>query len=549
MRQAPNEVMTMKLVITQERIDFDKFGYETMLECGDDEKRAQAICGLRIHALVDELQSTFTRLQSEIEQARRQAAALHAYLYDGPEPVEDAVMLTYSHKVRNTRILVALAALACLAGNFTTFYLFGFNLFLTFILAAFITGLPLVVGHPAFEYIVAKHIMFKVAICLLGVGLAAMSVIRLGDARRLEIGKATAPSSPTATYVAGAPAENPENDDQKDGGSTEAKVRETLGGAMFYITLAAELMLGFLVGKLGDMRADKTYAAWRQLEEKTHLITKLEETVSALHAYIEIAKKRCAEGMLRAQNKRNNRKPPYHTLLGLLLLIGFALGTAHAQTIDHKEGILIDVSGSIGRGATNELFREYLTSTRNLLLSEPAKTRVWVSSISSDSFGAVREVVKGWTPESRGVFTDDLNRARHQLAASFEKNTSGMSASSVGTDIFGGLWHMKALFESGPASGDHDASKTIWIFSDMVNETKEFQIPAILPNGPEKMLEQARANGLLVPLKRYRIYIYGASPSGLTPQGWLTVKNFWTMYFAAAGAELVSYSAECDVQR
>ncbi len=106
------------------------------------------------------------------------------------------------------------------------------------------------------------------------------------------------------------------------------------------------------------------------------------------------------------------------------------------------------MSGSIGRAGASDLFREYMTSTRNLLLSEPAKTRVWVSSISTDSFGGVREVVKGWTPESRGVFTDDVNRARHQLAASFEKNSSQMSAASAGTDIFGGLWHMKALIES-----------------------------------------------------------------------------------------------------
>ena len=69
------------------------------------------------------------------------------------------------------------------------------------------------------------------------------------------------------------------------------------------------------------------------------------------------------------------------------------------------------------------------------------------------------------------------------------------------------------------------------------------------PGGPEKMLEQAKANGLLVPLKGYKIYVYGTSPNGLTPQGWLIVKNFWTMYFATAGAELVTYSAECDVER
>lgn len=47
----------------------------------------------------------------------------------------------------------------------------------------------------------------------------------------------------------------------------------------------------------------------------------------------------------------------------------------------------------------------------------------------------------------------------------------------------------------------------------------------------------------------YKIYIYGALPNGLTPQVWPTVKKFWTMYFSAAGAELVLYSAGCDLQR
>ena len=47
----------------------------------------------------------------------------------------------------------------------------------------------------------------------------------------------------------------------------------------------------------------------------------------------------------------------------------------------------------------------------------------------------------------------------------------------------------------------------------------------------------------------YKIYISGASPSGLTPQAWNTAKNFWTAYFAAAEAELVTYSAECELRR
>ena len=174
-----------------------------------------------------------------------------------------------------------------------------------------------------------------------------------------------------------------------------------------------------------------------------------------------------------------------------------------------------------------------------------------MSTISTDSFGGVvHEILKGWTPDARGVFTDDLNRARRQLASAFEVKSSGMSPVAAGTDIFGGLWHLKALFESVPnANTSHSVAKTIWIFSDMVNETRDFPMPDLIAIGPEEMLERVKANGLLVPLSGYKIHIHGASPSGLTPQVWLAVKKFWTMYFSAAGAELVAYSAECELQR
>jgi hypothetical protein len=83
----------------------------------------------------------------------------------------------------------------------------------------------------------------------------------------------------------------------------------------------------------------------------------------------------------------------------------------------------------------------------------------------------------------------------------------------------------------------------------MMNETREFPMPQLLEIGPERMLERAKANGLLVPLERYKIFVYGASPAGLAPRSWMTVKRFWEMYFAAAGAELVTYSTECDAER
>lgn len=520
-----------------------------MLQCRDDEERAKTICGLLIHAAAAEQQPTLMRLHSEIDQNRKHGAALHAHLYDRPEPVSDATMLTHAKKVRRLRTMIALAALACLAGNTTTFYLFGFGLFMTAFLALAATVVPLVVGDPAYEHIVAKNRNLRNVVIVLALASAFVGLLCLGYARWQMTHRIAPQAQAVDSYVDGGSAETPVEQDRRATDVTQADVNETFGWAVLFIMMAADLMLGFMVGRLGHMTHDEDYAAWKKLSETTKFIAELEETVSQLLAYIEIAKKRCAEGILRAQNTLNKRKPPYHGALALLLFVAMAGGIARAQSIEHKEAILIDVSGSIGRTGASDLFREYMTSTRNLLLSEPTKTRVWVSSISTDSFGGVREIVKGWTPESRGVFTDDLNRARHQLASSFEKNSSGMSAASAGTDIFGGLWHMKALMESGAASGDHGGSKTIFIFSDMINETAEFQMPAILPRGPEKMLEQAKANGLLVPLNGYKIHVYGASPSGLTPQGWLIVKNFWTEYFKAAGAELITYSPECEVQR
>ncbi|HEY6764748.1 MAG TPA: VWA domain-containing protein [Candidatus Sulfotelmatobacter sp.] len=252
---------------------------------------------------------------------------------------------------------------------------------------------------------------------------------------------------------------------------------------------------------------------------------------------------------MRAQNEQSKRHPPYYRVTVLAFSFIFLVRNSEAQKIERYEGILIDTSGSISRGGqTNELFAEYLSATRQLLRTEPANSRVWVATISTDSFGGVHEVLKGWTPDARGVFTDDLNRARAQLALSFEEKSSFMSPMAAGTDIFGALWRLKAVIES-DRTIDPSRPKTIWIFSDMVNETRDFLMPELVKLGPEQMLERAKTNRLVVPLKGYKIYIYGASPADLTPQIWITLEDFWGMYFVAAGAELISYSTDCDSAR
>jgi hypothetical protein len=544
-------------VKTRKIVDFEKLGFETMLKCEDIEI-AKPICALELQAYAGGLQPELERLESETQLNKQKSAALLEDLYGRPIPVDDAEMLTHGKKARILLALVASAALACLVGQTATLSLLGVGFPLALVGAVGITALPLVVGHFAFEQIVAKFKALQIALAILGVGLCFGGLLRFAEARQMMLEKATE-TPVTNSYVDGTDADSlaagsHTEPEPKPNDYSESRIHEEFGNALLLFMIAADLMLGYLVGQLSRMHTDKDYAAWRELQKIAEIAIQLKERISEIGSSIEIAQKRCMAGILRAQNVRRKRNIAYHRALGVVAFSLVALASArdaHAQTIERYEGILIDTSGSIAKGkANNGLFHEYLSSTQQLLLTEPANSRVWVSKIASDSFGGVVEVVSGWTPYARGVFIDDLTRARRQLAARFEDKSGGIVPVSAGTDIFGGLWHNKALFDSAPKSDSNSTVlMSIWIFSDMMNETREFSMPELVDTTPEQMLERAKANRLIVPLRGYKIHVFGASMRNLTPKQWETVRAFWVRYFSAAGAEVVSYSAECDLRR
>jgi hypothetical protein len=148
----------------------------------------------------------------------------------------------------------------------------------------------------------------------------------------------------------------------------------------------------------------------------------LDEILAVLRSGIEQTKNQCMAGLRRGQDIRNKRRVPYHQALVVLIICVLLRGLpSYSQVVEHEEGTLLDTSASMGNGDANRsLFQECVGSTKKLLASEPPNARVWVSAIANDSFGGAREIVKGWTPEIHSVFSDDLNRARRQLAVSFE---------------------------------------------------------------------------------------------------------------------------------
>ena len=530
--------------------DFEKLGAETMRKCWDVQQAA-SICaptleayGLRLKPLLQEQQSAEATL-------KHQASALHSILYERLIPVSDALMLAHSRRLRIVASFTVLIAMGCLVGNTSTFYLMGADLLLAIVGAVGMTAIPLGIGHLAYERLIAASRGLQALVVLVMVVLFAAGIIIVGQGRREMIDRSI--TTPTvSSYVDGEGSENNQPIEQpKSGPPSEDKIRRTLGEGIFLIVLAAELGLAYLVGWFIELYSDPYNTAWRRLQHIRRELSELESRIAELVHAPEVAKKCCLAGILAAEAERPRRHPPYHQALTLLLALAFLFATPlHAQTVEHYDGILIDTSASISRGGrTNELFHQYLVAARKTLLSEAPNSRIWVWSISADSFGGAHEILKGWTPEAHGVFTDDLNHARLQLASSFEHRSASLAPVASSTDIFGGLWHLKALFESGPTADATTVSRSIVIFSDMMNETKAFPMPQLIELGPGKMLDQAKANRLMVPLDGYRVYVYGASTEGMTPQAWSIVKEFWTRYFRAAGAELVSYTVDCSVVR
>jgi hypothetical protein len=464
--------------------------------------------------------------------------------------VSDASILGLRITAGIIAILILVSAAASVAGHVMTFRLSGSGVAVSLLLGVPLTGLALASGYQLFEKLLSRHWVLEVIVILAASLLSFWGILQMAQTRGSLVEKLTA-STAVNSFVDDNAAEDVPAEPARGDDSEEARIKKLMGCAMVKIMLAADIFLGLLFGLFVKIWTNDDFVAWHDLKKIMKHLGPLEQQSSELLSSVEIAKKRCLAGILRGKHRQRKKCVPYYQVLSILLVVLFLLlSPAFAQTINHHEGVLIDVSGSIGKGGTNDdLFREYLFSVKKLLLTEPPNSRVWVSVITTESFGSVRSLVKGWTPDAQGVFTDDLNRARHQLAANFEAKSGGLTPTASGTDIIGGLWQLNALLESGSKRNSDAVSKTIWIFSDMMNESSSFNMPALLPMGPEKMVERAKANGLLVPLAGYKVYVVGASPAGLSPQTWNAIKTFWTLYFREAGAELVSYSAECSVER
>jgi len=138
-------------------------------------------------------------------------------------------------------VLTVLAAIACFAGNTTTFYLFGFGLLLTLLMAAGTTALPLVVGTLPMKGLwrgTKDYNSSSLCWQLRFVSLDSFSLARPGGTwwtKRMPL-RSRIPTSMERRRI-----RRLRRTHSSQG--SESKIRQTLGEAVLMIMIAADLVL------------------------------------------------------------------------------------------------------------------------------------------------------------------------------------------------------------------------------------------------------------------------------------------------------------------
>jgi hypothetical protein len=84
-------------------------------------------------------------------------------------------------------------------------------------------------------------------------------------------------------------------------------------------------------------------------------------------------------------------------------------------------------------------------------------------------------------------------------------------------------------------------STELVIFSDMLQDTKEFAIRQRGVSTSEAM-RKLKANQLIAGLSQVDVYALGVNESSARTKDWISTREFWRGYVAAAGGMLCEYS-------
>jgi hypothetical protein len=226
-------------------------------------------------------------------------------------------------------------------------------------------------------------------------------------------------------------------------------------------------------------------------------------------------------------------------LLGLVLA-AFLLAHGSAVAQDHTTLVVaVDLTQSVAVAGPDHKteFQKNIDAVTKLLAQVPASSRVTILGITDQSFAQPDILLSATIPGDVGYFGERLTSARSELVRAWKTRSARLEPTFRHTDIIGALLVAGQIF-----SEQKDAGKKILVvFSDMRHRTADLDLESH-PIVPSFLHAGKRAHIVLADLRGVHVYALGVDAAGKQIAYWQALRQFWTEYFRATGADLRGFS-------
>jgi hypothetical protein len=237
--------------------------------------------------------------------------------------------------------------------------------------------------------------------------------------------------------------------------------------------------------------------------------------------------------------KRSIGKAAKALMIGFLAFLFILPPLAKAQQ-PLELVVLVDLSQSVdasGPDSRSE-FQKNVAAVSQIVLHVPAGAHITIVGITDESFAQPYVLLSARVTTDAGYFGEQLGSARQRLETSWKNRSRDLAPSSPGTDLVGAFLVASQIFQKAGA-GRRDV---LVVFSDMWQETQELDFARMTDLCDSRSMEKVRAQKLLANLRDTDVYAMGVDAVGKKRSDWDCSREFWTKYFAGAGANLREYS-------
>ena len=223
-------------------------------------------------------------------------------------------------------------------------------------------------------------------------------------------------------------------------------------------------------------------------------------------------------------------------LIGIIGYFLFSGDEAFGGTGPQPRHLIVGLDVTMG---DQELRARNNEAVLNILGSLKQQDKITVIAITDKSFEKPLIIAKGSIPEDTSYWKAKARKAQIALLNQFNSSVERLPKQCPSTSLFGALYLAANLFQT----GNPEASKTLYLLSDMRQAKAGFNFTKPMIK-PKALLKRAQSAGLIVDLSGIEIHCAGVSTTGLSPQAWQTLKNWWQEYFALSQGTLKTYAID-----